>query len=739
MRKMFIIVLTVISLLVLLTACGEQEEVAESAVQNIQKPSEQKIVSSWQESRIALNKSFTGVTLKNNMLYGYGEKNGIVIIAVCNLLSGDIIREIELLEATAVQSISVDGQGDIYVLGTTVEGYEFWKITEEGEIQLLGQIVLEDLDEAINVMPKGICVDAENQIYLWYEMGVPANIFYEDEPSDVYSMADRIYVKDNNLMTLFYDQVPNSKGTQLKNFYFDVKGKPILLIKDSEGFYLQGLYEEDTILRVDLSEEFLQMDFEVFSLSEEGFIFCSGSSLYQYSFHGQDCKKILDLLAYGIFPEDILYLGFRDETFEIVDNYRKGGYSEYTQLKMGEDNKSTLRLGTLQISDGLEQIVTEFNRYQNDIRIEVVDYYEDGRFGEGIEQLKLDIVKGTAPDIIEVSMIDYQFLAAKGALADLYEYMDQDEICGRSLLQENILSAYEVNGKLFSIAPAFQIYSMWGKNSLTGGRHGISVQEMREMLEIQGKDINAIWGFSADEPVLTTLCTFEMDKYVDWVKGTCDFEGELFSSVLEFAAEYTGYKGDDFLTDVQRDNILLSVGEIDSAAKFQLEKEIYGGDINFVGYPTTKGSGTAVGFYGSELAVNAGSEKKDEAWRFVRYYLLNGYKGNGFPLCKEQFDETMSKSMENEYVFDGEEQYEIPKLTWGNGGNYIEIYAADPETVSAIKNLVAGVEYKFQYHTEIQAIINEETESYFAGQKTIEEVVAVLQNRVSLYLQEQLN
>lgn len=216
--------LTVISILVLLTACGEQEEVAESANQNIQKQSEQKIVSSWQESRIALNKSFTGVTLKNNMLYGYGEENGIFIIAICNLLSGDIIQEIELLNATAVQSISVDGQGNIYVLGTTVEGYEFWKITGEGEIQLLGQIVLEDVDEAINVMPKGICVDAENQIYLWYEMGIPANIFYEDEPSDVYSMADRIYVKDNNLKTLFYEQVPNSKGTQLKNVYFDEKG-----------------------------------------------------------------------------------------------------------------------------------------------------------------------------------------------------------------------------------------------------------------------------------------------------------------------------------------------------------------------------------------------------------------------------------------------------------------------------------------------------------------------------------
>lgn len=738
-KKIIKILLAAISVILLLTSCGYQEEITESTNQNEQNQPEQKTDSSWQDSRIALNKCFTGVVIKNDLLYGYGVENGSAIIVIYDLLSGGILQEIELLDAAAVQSIAVDGQGNIYVLGTAVEGSEFWKITGEGEIRLLGQLELEDVDEAINITPKGICVDAADHIYLWYEMGVPANIFYEDELPDVYSMADRIYVIDNDLKTLYYGQVPDSKGTQLKDFYLDEKGNPILLIKDTEGLYLQGLREDDPILRVDSDMDFLRMDYEVFSLKEEGFIFRSGSTLYQYSFSGRECKKILELTAYGIFPEDILYLDLRDEAVEIVDNYRKGGYSEYTQLKMGENEKCILRLGALQISDKLEQIVTEFNRFQNDIRIEVVDYYEEDRLEGGLEQLKLDIVKGTAPDILDVSRIDYPFLAAKGALADLYEYMEQDEACSRNMLMENVLRAYEVNGKLLGIAPAFQLYSMWGKNSITGGRCGVTVQEMRELLETQGKDINAIWGFSADEPVLTTLCTLEMDQFVDWEKGTCDFEGESFAAVLEFAAEYAGYATDDFLTDVRKENIVLSVGVIDSVAKLQLEKEIYGGDINFIGYPTVKGTGTAVGFRGSELAINAGSEKKDEAWRFVRYYLLNGYKGNGLPICKEQFEEAMSTSMEKEYAINGEDQYEIPKLTWGSGGNYIEIYAADLETVSAIKELAAGAEYKFQYHTAIQAIINEEAESYFAGQKTTKEVAAVIQNRVSLYLQEQLN
>lgn len=40
--------------------------------------------------------------------------------------------------------------------------------------------------------------------------------------------------------------------------------------------------------------------------------------------------------------------------------------------------------------------------------------------------------------------------------------------------------------------------------------------------------------------------------------------------------------------------------------------------------------------------------------------------------------------------------------------------------MNAVKKPVAAeTEYKFQYHTEIQEIINEEAESYFAGQTAV--------------------
>ena len=73
---------------------------------------------------------------------------------------------------------------------------------------------------------------------------------------------------------------------------------------------------------------------------------------------------------------------------------------------------------------------------------------------------------------------------------------------------------------------------------------------------------------------------------------------------------------------------------------------------------------------------------------------------------------------------------------YDDGDTCIEIFEASPEDVAAVKALVERADTKFGYHTEIQNIIDEEAQPYFAGQKELEEVTKLIQNRVALYLQE---
>ncbi len=119
----------------------------------------------------------------------------------------------------------------------------------------------------------------------------------------------------------------------------------------------------------------------------------------------------------------------------------------------------------------------------------------------------------------------------------------------------------------------------------------------------------------------------------------------------------------------------------------------------------------------------------------MKYYLLNGYDG-GFPVMKEQFEEVMAQSMEKKYATYEGGSYEVSRQSYMDQDAQIEVYEATQEDVAAVRQLVERAEIKFEYHTEIQNIINEEAESYFAGEKELGEVTALIQNRVGLYLQE---
>lgn len=717
---------------------------------------------SWKDSHRTLAASLEAGILKENVLYGfYTDEKGVTVISQ-DVQSGEVLGEATITEADYARSLTADGQGNVYVLGKTGEADGFWKIDNRGQISAMPDFVLEDLDPTFWNPVQGFFADEQGNFYLWIETFVPARVFYEDEKEDVYTVADRIYVKDSQGKTLYYIQIPDSQENKLLQFFIDTDGTPGILAKDSEGIYLQELREEQTD---GAPRKRLEMSGEAEGLGEpenpatvsagaEEILFCRGSGLYRYDLKKQTTEKLLELSSCGIRPSGILYLGKKRDGIEILDNYGEGSNSEYTLLEPGESEKTVLTLGTVSLFSPLEDAVTHFNRFHDDLRVEMVNYYEEQEgYDAGVQRLKLDIIRGQAPDILDISAVDYEILAEKGILADLYPFMDKDPECGRAHMVQGILENYETDGCLYGIAPSFQLYSMWGAAEVIKGRQGVSWQELEEILRDNGRDESAVYGFSADEPVLTTLCTLGMSRFIDWEKGSCDFQGESFRQLLEFAGEYRGDPGEGtFLEKIEDGRILMTVGIISQVADYRLQREMYGGAIEFIGCPTEAGTGTAVSFTGSELAINARSGNPEGAWEFIRYYVLNqdfggGWIQNGFPLVQKNFDRAMNRAMERNYVFDQEtgEQCAVPVIVYQDPNRFngpdrsICIYEASREDVDAVKELIGKADGRFRYYPEIQRIINEEAQAYFTGQKSLDAVTELIQNRVELYLQEQMN
>ena len=581
---------------------------------------------------------------------------------------------------------------------------------------------------------------------MWYEMGLPVSEVLEDvsaEDSDSFGVVNRIYVKDESLQTLFYGQVADFGGSSMIGFCAEGQSNPVLVAEDTEGIYLQEMDLDNRKLteKVRLSQDLaLTVESEILAVQEDGFLFRQGSDLYRYDAVSQTCDKVLNFASVGIYASELLYFGAQGEEIQVVEAGIDEGEAAYCVLAEGENQRTRLELGLMTLEDApaLEKMIIAYNRSQEKVFIDVVSYYdESGTYEDGVEQLKLDIIRGEAPDILEVSALDVSMLSGKGVLADLYGFLEADNQCGVDQLVPSVLECYENGGHLYSVAPAFQLYSMWGSRDVLGEKQGVTLTGLMGILKGLGKDINAVYGFSADEPVLTTLCTFAMDEFVDWEKGECDFTGEYFRELLAFAKEYDSDLGGESLSqNIRGGDIILSVGVISSVADYQVQSELYGGSLAFTGYPTTQGSGTALSFRGMELAVNARKENQEAAWEFVKYCLLNGYDGRGFPVVKAQFEAAMDAAMQPEMVETVEGTFEAAKSYYADEDMSFAVYEASQEDVEAVKQLVYSAGNRYEYSVEILNIILEEAESYFSGQKSDEEAAGIIQNRVRLYLQE---
>ncbi|MCH5341065.1 MAG: extracellular solute-binding protein [Acetatifactor sp.] len=721
-------------LILLLSACGGKG----SASQNSHSQPENDTQSSWQDKHISLKHHFYDVYVADDIIYGYLITDDGITVVSQNAESEEVLREVAISNVYDVGNLTADAQGNIYLSGENT----FWKIDGSGNITTFDNFTLEDVDWTRQVLPKGIYVDSEGYFYLHYEIMLPANLFNDEEEDDVYVPTDRIYVTDNQLNILFYEQVINAYGSQLLSFSFSENGTPTILVRTPDGFYISEIdvAGRKSVIKKEIDKIEIS-DSRSFAFTEKGFAFYSGNDLYFYDYAEQTQTRLLNLLSCGILADNIRYLGMKDGTIEIVDNYSETASSEYVTILEGENTKTTITLGVIMSNPELEQIVAGYNRFSDAGKVEIISYHTDD-YSVGLDRLKLDIISGKAPDVMEVSEIDTNIFTAKGVFADLYTFMESDTDLQKDMLMDAVRTAYESDGHLYSMGAAFQIYSMWGAKGVFQENYGISMQRLIQLIENKGKTISAIWGFSADETVLTSLTTFSLNEFIDWDKAECDFTNEYMKGLLDFAAQYTGSYRGTLAKGISEGEILLTIGYIRSVVDYQVEKELYGGELAFVGLPTSKGTGTALSLRGQELAISAKGEHQELAWDFVKYYIQNGYTDLGFPTLKAQFDDAMQESMREHFVdsvdsVDGHER--VPReVFWDGDGEMISIYAASQADVDAVIQLIERAETQYGYNPPIQNIINEEAQSYFSGQKDFQTVAEIIQNRVGIYLSEQM-
>lgn len=244
--------------------------------------------------------------------------------------------------------------------------------------------------------------------------------------------------------------------------------------------------------------------------------------------------------------------------------------------------------------------------------------------------------------------------------------------------------------------------------------------------------------------ILYVCMGYDEDSYMDAVMGNCSFDSEEFKKILEFASHFPENpqeNGESYSTAelLANSRLLLSQAYVKDISEIKKYYADFNGDLTFIGFPGWEGQGKSA-FSGG---ISSQSENKEGAWRFIQSLFTKEIQTNryawGIPVLQSVYDEKMEAATSAYYELD-ENGNEIEVANSPYAVFFDGTYAVTEAEAEQFEELMRNTHEVAISSTgsQVYKIIEEESAPYFAGQKSLEEVTGIIQNRVQLYISENL-
>ena len=444
-----------------------------------------------------------------------------------------------------------------------------------------------------------------------------------------------------------------------------------------------------------------------------------------------------------------------------------GGDREYEYFSISQvpysslPQKAVLTMAVQYLDYNTQNAVINFNRSSDNVRIEIKDYSQynnEKDWSAGLTKLTTEIMAGNMPDIISVSeQIPYRQLAAKGLLEDLYPYMEADGSFNKEDFFPNVLSALEVDGKLYAACAGFMVQTVAGASSVVGDTPGWTYDDYYAALATMPEGCEGFDLGCDRESMLTAALALDMTDFVDWSAGTCSFDSQEFIDMLEFANQFPSksyYENYEFTADDSAASRIAQGKQMLTLATFTGTNyilfdfdQMFGGSSTCIGFPTNNGVGNIMAM-GESYAMSSSCKDKEAAWQFLRSFLTEEYqiKGSYLPTNMKAFEKSLEKAMEVDYEKDANGNYILDEngeripISYGmvtDGVNTYHMYATTPRQAEQLRQVIATSTKMMDYDQSIIDIVLEEAAAYFAGQKSAEDVAKLVQSKANIYINEQ--
>ncbi len=432
---------------------------------------------------------------------------------------------------------------------------------------------------------------------------------------------------------------------------------------------------------------------------------------------------------------------------------------DFLVLYTTEDSTGLLRL----IPTAEEKrIVTMARLESNHINTELIDrfnaehpeYYLVSKLYADEDELHLDILAGDRPDLLSGMCVGTEIYAAKGLLADLYPWLEQEPELKADLVPSVLNSLETAGGKLTQLCPDYVLYTCAAPRQYVGDADRWTLADL-ERICAENPDLT-LWGPERGLKLLDVMLCAVLDRFADLEKQELRFDSPEFIAFLDFllemdrrAAGFSGsldYGDGDILlcvenfTSVSGESMTASVASYVHALT-QLDLDV----LRFIGFPAEGGTGCRI-YATSLFSVMTGTGNEDAAWAFLRWTLEEDVQANMttyIPIRKSVLEAQLERAGEGtpETVVT---RYRDPAgaAAGTNTETYTVTIPAVPGLTEAeldlFRDLLDRAEGLYQdarIHPCYE-LVYRECAGLFGGQKTAAETASSIQSKMAIYLAE---
>lgn len=442
------------------------------------------------------------------------------------------------------------------------------------------------------------------------------------------------------------------------------------------------------------------------------------------------------------------------------------------------------------VTTELTRSIKKFNEAHPDTQIEIRDYSDEG----GRERLQIELQLGRVPDIMELRyygksgedrhgmyeqdrlpgsyagpeggyFMPYRQMAQKGYLEDLWPYIENDPELGREGVLAAPLKAAEVNGGLYMLFERIVIFTLIGRESVVGARYSWTLDDVMETLAAMPEGSTILrYNMTKREIFYNLLCN-SLERFVNRETGDCTFDSVEFRDLIGFLEtlpdevdyEKAQEAEEEVMRRIRNGTQMLEGMEIIWPRDMCYSDSLFQERAAFPGYPTADGgSGSFFYLTGTVLGMSSGCRNKDAAWDYIRTLIAPRLKKNrkhflatGFAhtpvnlndyeaICWYELDEMRRVRTESRRdTLEEALRDTLPTRHFQYGPELHMMKGITEEDLQRHRELIDHTMQLYWPEDGLSDIVWETLGAYFAGDRTLDDTIRLLENRVGLYLNEQ--